>query len=140
MMRIFHWTCQTFSHAVTSEPTVLINSYKQLDDNLTTTPTRLLPSYRHLLATTPSVKSDSSDQSQTPTPLQQQRATIAALTEPADNGSCAITALVDAEAGDLYVASTGDCRAVAGWEKDGVWRCDVLSEDQMGENPHEVER
>ncbi len=59
---------------------------------------------------------------------------------PADNGACSISAVVDAEEGDLYVALAGDCRAVAGWEKDGVWRCDVLSEDQMGENVREVER
>jgi serine/threonine protein phosphatase PrpC len=48
--------------------------------------------------------------------------------------------VVDSEEGDLYVALTGDCRAVAGWEKDGLWRCDVLSEDQMGENESEVQR
>lgn len=47
---------------------------------------------------------------------------------------------MDSEEGDLYVALAGDCRAVAGWEKDGVWRSDVLSEDQMGENEREVER
>lgn len=68
------------------------------------------------------------------------RQTIAALAVPADNGACSISAVVDAEAGDLYVALAGDCRAVAGWEKDGVWRCDVLSEDQMGENNREVDR
>lgn len=94
----------------------------QLDDNIVQTPVALLPSLR-----------TAADQAAA-------RQTIAALAEVADNGACAISALVDAEAGDLYVASTGDCRAVAGWEKDGVWRCDVLSEDQMGENPREVER
>lgn len=63
------------------------------------------------------------------------------MAEPADNGACAISAIIDSEEGDLYVASTGDCRAVAGWQgKDGRWRCDVLSEDQMGENEREIER
>jgi pyruvate dehydrogenase phosphatase len=104
--------------------TQLTSSFVQLDDNIVKTPVALLPSLR----TTPA-----DDQAAA-------RQTIAALAEVADNGACAISALVDAEAGNLYVASTGDCRAVAGWEKDGVWRCDVLSEDQMGENPREVER
>lgn len=72
-----------------------------------------------------------------PTPAQ----TFVALAKPAVAGACAITALVDASADGLYVASAGDCRAVAGWQReDGTWRCDILSEDQMGENPKEVER
>ncbi|KAL7420258.1 hypothetical protein Q5752_005227 [Cryptotrichosporon argae] len=69
------------------------------------------------------------------------REEFVALTRAADAGACAITALVDAAHGALYVASTGDCRAVAGWQApDGSWRCDVLTADQMGENPGEVER
>lgn len=72
-----------------------------------------------------------------PTPAQ----TFVALAEPAQAGGCAISAVVDAENDDLYVALTGDCRAVAGWQdREGKWRCDVLSEDQMGENPREVAR
>ena len=67
--------------------------------------------------------------------------TFIALAEPAKSGACAISAVVDSEHEDLYVALTGDCRAVAGWQdKDGKWRCDVLTEDQMGENPREVNR
>ena len=63
------------------------------------------------------------------------------MTAPADSGSCAITAVVDAENDDLFVALAGDCRAVAGWQDgDSNWRCDVLTEDQMGETPREVER
>lgn len=72
-----------------------------------------------------------------PTPAQ----TFVALAKPAVSGACAITALVDASSDGLFVASAGDCRAVAGWQReDGSWRCDVLSEDQMGENPKEVAR
>lgn len=60
-------------------------------------------------------------------------------------GSCAILALIDTARRDLYVANTGDCRAVAGiWEEGlegkGVWRVEVLSEDQTGRNPNELKR
>ena len=122
---------------VPHEASTLTSSYESLDQNLSRSPLALLPAYHALLslhARSPTPSPELQDQITT------QRKTIAALTEAADNGACAITTLVDAEAGDLYVASTGDCRAVAGWEKDGVWRCDVLSEDQMGENPREIER
>jgi len=45
----------------------------------------------------------------------------------------------------LYVACTGDSRAVAGiWEENdqgqGSWRVEVLSEDQTGRNPNELKR
>ena len=61
------------------------------------------------------------------------------------NISCALLALIDAARRDLYVACTGDCRAVAGvWEEDetgkGVWKVEVLSEDQTGRNPKELRR
>lgn len=64
---------------------------------------------------------------------------------PAVSGSCAIMAVVDTAHQDLYVACTGDSRAVAGvWEPTedgkGQWRIEVLSEDQTGRNPKEVER
>lgn len=60
-------------------------------------------------------------------------------------GSCAILALLDSARRDLYVANTGDCRAVAGiWEEGpegkGIWRVEVLSEDQTGRNPNELKR
>lgn len=55
-------------------------------------------------------------------------------------------AVFDTAHRDLYVACTGDSRAVAGiWQpgKDGepgTWRVDVLSEDQTGRNPSELKR
>ena len=60
-------------------------------------------------------------------------------------GSCAIMALFDTANRDLYVACTGDSRAVAGvWEPTGTdhgqWRVEVLSEDQTGRNPEEKKR
>ncbi len=139
----------------------LISAFLTLDNQITTSPLRLLP---HL-------------------PLGQQgkpniRPIILPTLEPALSGSCAITLMVDEghpsptsdsdsstaqlssgnngqaqaqaqpqEAG-IWVASTGDCRAVAGvWvegdEKSGRksgWKCEVLTEDQMGDNPNEVKR
>ncbi|KAJ7653498.1 phosphatase 2C-like domain-containing protein [Mycena rosella] len=56
---------------------------------------------------------------------------------PALSGSCALLALLDTAHRNLYVACTGDSRAVAGvWEPaaaagGGPWRVEVLSEDQM---------
>jgi pyruvate dehydrogenase phosphatase len=54
-------------------------------------------------------------------------------------------ALFDTAHRDLYVACTGDSRAVAGvWERtedsNGHWRVEVLSEDQTGRNPNELKR
>lgn len=60
-------------------------------------------------------------------------------------GSCALMAVFDTAHRDLYIACTGDSRAVAGvWEKpadgSGHWRVEVLSEDQTGRNPNELKR
>lgn len=54
-------------------------------------------------------------------------------------------AVLDTAHQDLYVACTGDSRAVAGfWEEredgQGCWRVEVLSEDQTGRNPNELKR
>lgn len=54
-------------------------------------------------------------------------------------------AVLDTSHRDLYVACTGDSRAVAGiWEAQedgkGSWRVEVLSEDQTGRNPNELKR
>ncbi|KAI9467151.1 phosphatase 2C-like domain-containing protein, partial [Lactarius psammicola] len=59
--------------------------------------------------------------------------------------SCALMALIDPSRQDLYVACTGDSRAVAGiWEENedgtGKWRVEVLTEDQTGRNPNEIKR
>jgi pyruvate dehydrogenase phosphatase len=60
-------------------------------------------------------------------------------------GSCALLAVIDTAHKNLYVACTGDSRAVAGvWEEgpdgNGKWRVEVLSEDQTGRNENEVAR
>lgn len=64
---------------------------------------------------------------------------------PALSGSCALMALLDPSRRDLYVACTGDSRAVAGiWEENedgtGKWRVEVLTDDQTGRNPNEIKR
>jgi pyruvate dehydrogenase phosphatase len=61
------------------------------------------------------------------------------------SGSCALMAVLDTAHRNLYVACTGDCRAVAGiWEETpdgtGSWRVEVLTEDQTGRNPKELAR
>ncbi|WWD22768.1 hypothetical protein CI109_107261 [Kwoniella shandongensis] len=105
------------------------NAFIQLDDNISMTPVRLLP-------TLTQSQPEGVDPS-TPTARQ----TFVALAKPAADGAVAVSALVDVENDDLYVAGLGDCRAVAGWQgADGRWRCDVLTEDMMGENPKEIAR
>ena len=49
---------------------------------------------------------------------------------------------VDSARRDLYVASTGDSRAVAGYwdERAGRWEVEALSVDQTGRNLAEVRR
>ena len=54
-------------------------------------------------------------------------------------------AVFDTAHRNLYIACTGDSRAVAGvWEPSadgkGQWRVEVLSEDQTGRNPSERAR
>lgn len=54
-------------------------------------------------------------------------------------------ALFDTAHENLYVACTGDSRAVAGVYEEtedgrGSWRVEVLSEDQTGRNPNELKR
>jgi len=68
-----------------------------------------------------------------------------ATMQPAISGSCAIMALFDTAHQNLYVACTGDSRAVAGVYEEtedgkGSWRVEVLSEDQTGRNPSELKR
>ncbi|CAK9779770.1 unnamed protein product [Cutaneotrichosporon oleaginosum] len=96
-------------------------SFVKLDDNISAGPIRALPD----------MLTDQSEEA---------REKFAALAAPAAAGAVVGTALVDAENDGLYVAVTGDCRAVAGWYGPNGWRSDTLSEDQMGDNPKEVAR
>ncbi|KAI9068518.1 protein serine/threonine phosphatase 2C [Trametes sanguinea] len=61
------------------------------------------------------------------------------------SGSCALLAMLDTSNRNMYVACTGDSRAVAGVYEEtedgkGVWRVEVLTEDQTGRNPNELKR
>lgn len=73
------------------------------------------------------------------------RQVAAAGLNPELLGSCAIMALLDTAHQNLYIACTGDSRAVAGVYEEsedgqGTWRVEVLSEDQTGRNPKELRR
>ncbi|CAD6984241.1 unnamed protein product [Tilletia controversa] len=61
---------------------------------------------------------------------------------PALSGSCALLAYIDSARGDLYVACTGDSRALAGYydSAHNKWIIEPLSTDQTGRNPSEVKR
>ncbi|KZT39594.1 protein serine/threonine phosphatase 2C [Sistotremastrum suecicum HHB10207 ss-3] len=61
---------------------------------------------------------------------------------PAMSGSCALLTLLDTANRDLYVACTGDSRAVAGSFDPSTkqWSVEVLTEDQTGRNPNELTR
>lgn len=61
---------------------------------------------------------------------------------PALSGSCALFTYIDSLRNDIYVACTGDSRAIAGWfnPKDGKWTVEALSIDQTGRNSSEVKR
>ncbi|RSH89527.1 hypothetical protein EHS25_002077 [Saitozyma podzolica] len=118
------WTPENVSRTIQS-------AYLQLDENICQAPISLLP----VLSSQPIKPSDPDSEVISASDI------FTAQTDPANAGACAISAVVDAEEDGLWVALAGDCRAVAGWEGvDGKWRCDVLTEDQMGENPREVER
>ncbi|KAG8863841.1 hypothetical protein FRB96_007678 [Tulasnella sp. 330] len=63
---------------------------------------------------------------------------------PALSGSCALLAILDQAREDLYVACTGDSRAVAGYKVPALqgnkWEADDLSIDQTGRSRSELER
>lgn len=61
---------------------------------------------------------------------------------PALSGSCALLTYIDTMRGDIYVACTGDSRAVAGWwDSDRQrWEVEALSKDQTGRNEEEAKR
>lgn len=61
---------------------------------------------------------------------------------PALSGSCALLTYIDSMRGDVYVACTGDSRAVAGWWDCNKqrWEVEALSKDQTGRNEEEAKR
>ncbi|CAG8500523.1 6555_t:CDS:2 [Ambispora leptoticha] len=57
-------------------------------------------------------------------------------------GSCALMAYIDSSKKNLYVASTGDSRAIIGIKdsETGDWKAIPLTEDMTGRNENEVKR
>lgn len=56
------------------------------------------------------------------------------------SGSCALMAYIDEIRQDLYIAVTGDSRAIAGYYDNGKWKVDVLSIDQTAKSNSEIKR
>ena len=54
------------------------------------------------------------------------------------SGACAVVAYLKGR--DLFIANTGDCRAVLGTRSEGKWVALPLSKDQQCNNPEEVSR
>ncbi|GJJ07170.1 hypothetical protein Clacol_001370 [Clathrus columnatus] len=117
----------SISHAIRS-------AFKNLDDTLLDVPIRLMD-------TVSSSGASSQPASDFDSPLRTNKS-ARAFVEAALNGSCALLAVLDTYRRNLYVACTGDSRAVAGiWDaKRRSWSVDVLSDDQTGLNPDEVAR
>lgn len=110
------------------------NAFKKLDNELINAPLRVLAN---------NMDGQSFKDKKIPDLSQHPMALQTML--PAISGSCALMALFDTAHRNLYVACTGDSRAVAGvWEPTddgkGTWRIEVLSEDQTGRNPSEIQR
>jgi pyruvate dehydrogenase phosphatase len=112
----------------------IAEAFTRLDHELTNAPLRILANSLD----------EESKKNKTVPDLSQHPLALASML-PALSGSCALMAVFDTAHRDLYVACTGDSRAVAGvWEPTidgkGQWRIEVLSEDQTGRNPNEVQR
>jgi pyruvate dehydrogenase phosphatase len=108
----------------------LASAYMALDYDICTKPLRLIANG----------KSDTKTE-----------ADVKAISEPATSGACALTVLVDEDRQEVYVANTGDCRAVAGYyvppqtdsygiHYQGGWRCEVLTDDHLAIGPKETQR
>jgi pyruvate dehydrogenase phosphatase len=112
----------------------IAEAFTRLDHELTNAPLRILANNLD----------EESKKNKTVPDLSQHPLALTSML-PAISGSCAIMAVFDTAHRDLYVACTGDSRAVAGvWEPTtdgkGQWRIEVLSEDQTGRNPNEARR
>ncbi|KAJ9118063.1 hypothetical protein QFC24_006335 [Naganishia onofrii] len=123
---------------ITSESisNALASAYTGLDYDICTGPLRLI-------STKPAATTKKSDRNA--------KADVKSLVAPATNGACALTVLVDEDRQEVYVANTGDSRAVAGYyvpphtasngiHFQGGWRCEVLTEDHTAKGPKESER
>ncbi|KAJ1032761.1 hypothetical protein NDA16_000782 [Ustilago loliicola] len=136
----------------------IAKAFRGLDKEIVNTPVELLKEYELSLASTSS-SSVSPEASAGNTPSlsslahsifpSSSNATFTATQKsayesilPALSGSCALLTYIDSARQDVYVACTGDSRAVAGyWDEDtDKWEVEALSVDQTGRNPDEVRR
>lgn len=150
------------AHALDGNPDIvkraLTKGFRGLDKEILTTPLELLKQYELNLASLPKgkTKADTNslsalahsiwpstigDSKSTPFSTVSQSSAYESIL-PALSGSCALMVYVDSARRDLYVASTGDSRAVAGYwdERAGRWEVEALSIDQTGRNQEEVKR
>ncbi|GAC96958.1 hypothetical protein PHSY_004542 [Pseudozyma hubeiensis SY62] len=136
----------------------IAKAFRGLDKEIVNTPVELLKEYELSLASTSSSSVSSESGAGNTRSLSSLAHTIfpssinAAFTAtqksayesilPAMSGSCALLTYIDSARQDVYVACTGDSRAVAGyWDEDsGKWEVEALSVDQTGRNPDEVRR
>ncbi|KAG0148380.1 hypothetical protein CROQUDRAFT_90296 [Cronartium quercuum f. sp. fusiforme G11] len=118
--------------------TAIKNAFVRLDEEIVNRPVRMLEEVERRTG-----KSSTGPLAHELTP--QQTESLQALL-PALSGSCALLAYIDTARSKVHVACTGDSRAVMGvWDAKanngkGQWRAELLSEDQEGLNPKEVER
>ncbi|WFD22472.1 [pyruvate dehydrogenase (acetyl-transferring)]-phosphatase [Malassezia equina] len=150
------------AHALDGNPDIvkraLTKGFRGLDKEILTTPLELLKQYELNLASLPKgkTKNDTNslsalahsiwpstigDSKSTPFSTVSQSSAYESIL-PALSGSCALMVYVDSARRDLYVASTGDSRAVAGYwdERAGRWEVEALTIDQTGRNQEEVKR
>lgn len=149
------------AHALDGNPDIvkraLTKGFRGLDKEIITTPLELLKQYELNLASLPKSKTRDDNSlsalahSIWPSTLGNHKSTPFSTVSqstayesilPALSGSCALMVYVDSARRDLYVASTGDSRAVAGYwdERTGRWEVEALSVDQTGRNLDEVKR
>lgn len=153
---------QLAAHALDGNPDIvkraLIKGFRGLDKEIITTPLELLKQYELNLASFSKDKTREDTNSLStlahsiwPSTLGNPKSTPFSTVSqstafesilPALSGSCALMVYVDSARRDLYVASTGDSRAVAGYwdERAGRWEVEALSIDQTGRNQDEVKR
>ncbi|WFD26133.1 [pyruvate dehydrogenase (acetyl-transferring)]-phosphatase [Malassezia nana] len=153
---------QLAAHALDGNPDIvkraLTKGFRGLDKEIITTPLELLKQYELNLASFSKDKTREDTNSLStlahsiwPSTLGNPKSTPFSTVSqstafesilPALSGSCALMVYVDSARRDLYVASTGDSRAVAGYwdERAGRWEVEALSIDQTGRNQDEVKR
>lgn len=133
---------------ICNTPVELLKEYElaKASSNLNTTATspdatrssgRSLSTLAHSIFPTPGSATSGGDASMTAT-----QKSAYEIMLPALSGSCALLTYIDSATRDVYVACTGDSRAIGGWHdtRTGKWTIEPLSEDQTGRNPSEAAR